>query len=276
MFNDFLIPLASGQAVSSGWTYGMPYGVTWRWTATWDLETCRKILGGPSALRKGQASAHFGVGRTAEEGVDRYVEVANRSWHAGANQTIRWDGGPAKQNGKWYSGARTTIGIETVNIGYARKGVSGNSEWINAVSGNGKQEFLIQPWPAEQMDLMIELGKYLQGMFPYLTWRDHHDHESLCPGYKLDCIGFPWAELLNGIYENENIPDIWTEYQTIEGRQSALGSVGYDLGSYGADGDWGRMSDAALQNFQKDTGQVQNGMWTMMTSIKMAEARSLL
>ena len=43
------IPLGRGHAVSRGWTKatgGQPMGVTWHWTATYDLAACDRLLGG--------------------------------------------------------------------------------------------------------------------------------------------------------------------------------------------------------------------------------------
>ncbi|MDH3230020.1 MAG: hypothetical protein OEN55_09530 [Alphaproteobacteria bacterium] len=71
---DHMIPVAPGQAVGRGWlapTGGRPMGVTWHWTATWDLALCRRVLGGANATRKGIASAHYGIGRSDDEGIDR-------------------------------------------------------------------------------------------------------------------------------------------------------------------------------------------------------------
>ena len=47
-------------------------------------------------------------------------------------------------------------------------------------------------------------------------------------------------------------------------------ALGYDLGNFGpdgdgADGDWGRISDDAFNQFQQDHGQVDNGFWTTFT-----------
>ena len=270
-FNDHLIPYGKGNAVGKGWTKfcPQPSSVTWHWTATWDLKTCRKVLGGENPLRKGSASAHFGVGRTREEGVDRYVRIRDRSWHCGANQTLRWDGKPCRYEGVRYSGARCSIGIEMVNIGYARRKVKAGDDWIKVAPENGKDDLLIQPWTEEQIQMCIELGKYIVDAYPNITWRDHHGHSDVCPGYKLDPIGFPFARVLREIYENPNIPDIWKPFSTIEARQETLLSKGYDLGRWGADGDWGRVSDAALRQFQKDNGLVVNGMWTKFVSEAM-------
>ena len=272
-FSDkYLIPIEKGQAVGKGWksrTNYKPAGVTWHWTAGWTLKSCSVVLGGSNARRKGKASAHFGVGRSFEEGIDRYVTIENRSWHAGANQSIRWDGKPCVYNGVRYSGAGCCIGIEVVNIGYARKGVTAKEDWIKAATANGRVEYLIQPWTDEQIEMCIELGKHIQKRWPHLTWEDHHDHQDLCPGYKVDSIGFPFAKVLRGIYNDPSIPDVWSPYLLIEQRQQALIDLGYDLGKWGADGDWGRASDAALRDFQVDNGMIENGMWTTHVSKKV-------
>ena len=274
--NDkYLIPLEKGQAVGKGWksrSNYKPMGVTWHWTAGWDLERgCSKVLGGANASRKGKASAHFGVGRSFEEGIDRYVTIENRSWHAGANQSLRWDGKPCRYNGVRYSGASYCIGIETVNVGYARKGVKAKDNWIKAATANGRTEYLVQDWTEEQIIMMIALGKHIQKRWPHLTWNDHHDHQDLCAGYKVDSIGFPFARVLRGIYDDPTIPDVWSPFLLIEQRQKALIELGYDLGKWGADGDWGRASDAALRDFQIDHDMVEDGMWTTFVSKKVYE-----
>jgi len=267
---DHMIPVESGQAVSVGWTsYGdrKPWGVTWHWTATWDLAMCSKILGGANATRKGEASAHYGIGLSFEEGVDRYVSLENRSWHAGAGQEMRWDGKSVRHDGQWWSGARTTVGVETVNIGYARKGVTAQPDWKFCVHPNGKQEMFVPPWPEEQIAMMIAIGKEIVERWPHIKVRDHHGHHDICPGHKSDVCGFPFARVLRGIYDDPTIPDVWEPLWTNEQRQRALVALGYDLGSFGpngdgVDGDWGRKSDAVLRDFQRSRGMVENGQWT--------------
>ncbi len=269
--DSFMIPVSSGNAVSSGWTSATerrPMGVTWHWTATWDLQGCRNAIGGSDPSRKGVASAHYAIGRSFSEGIDRYVSMRNRSWHAGKNQLLRWDGKPSTNQTK---GARATIGIETVNVGYARAGIAAQSDWINAASPNGKQEMRVQPWPEEQIQMMIQVGREIVAQWPTITWTDHHGHHDACPGYKVDVAGFPFARVLRGIYEDTDIPDIWTPFWTAEQRQRALVLLGYDLGDFGptndgVDGDWGRASDAALSDFQKRHGLVENGYWTTYVS----------
>jgi len=263
-FNDHLIPVESGNAVSR-WTnaYPRPMGVTWHWTATWDLATCRKILGGSDPLRKGKASAHYGVGRTRSEGIDRYVTLENRSWHAGAGQTLTWEGKPSDSTS---SGARTTVGIETVNIGYERSGVPAKDDWTVWATPDCRQELAIPPWPDEQIEMMVELGVYILGRCPDIGPLDHHGHADICPGRKFDVMGFPWMRVLEGIHGDDCTFDVWTPYRTIKQRQQALIDLGYDLGSWGADGAWGRVSSTALEQFHEDNDMVTDPYWTVFTA----------
>jgi len=60
-----MIPLERGQAVKRGWgDLGGAVGVTMHWAVTPTVAVCTKIIGGANALRKGQASAHYCIGRS--------------------------------------------------------------------------------------------------------------------------------------------------------------------------------------------------------------------
>ena len=268
-----LIPLESGQAVRRGWTeatQGRPMGITWHWTATADLATCRRVIGGENAERKGIASAHFAVGRSFAEGVDAYVAIENRAWHAGINQTLRWDGKLSDQTTK---GSRATIGVETVNIGYARPGVPAAADWIQCASADNRHILKIQPWANEQLEMMIAVGRQIVERWNHIGIRDHHGHNDICPGYKDDVAGFPYAQVLKGIYEQE-VPDIWKAFALPIQRQKALRLLGYELGISGAnhdgvDGLWGKVSDVALTKFQQESGLVPNGQWSTFVSWKV-------
>lgn len=275
--DSWLIPTGiPGHAVtSSGWTYtdGKPTSVTWHWTATWDRELCDKLLGGDNALRKpkwneeeqkweGGASAHFCVGRSEEEGISQYVKLEHRSWHAGGGQTVRWDGKNVFANGTFLSGSRTSIGIETVEVGFARPEAPKEDDWIEVYGTDGKNHMWVQPWTEEQVDMMIFLGRKIIEKYPNIGYLDHHGHHDICPGYKSDpSLAFPFAKVLSGIYRRE-IPDVWSPFMAIKPRQRALELLGYDLGPWGADGDWGAVSDAALRKFQIDSGLHANGEWS--------------
>ena len=181
----------------------------------------------------------------------------------------RWDGLKCTSP---FRGTRTTIGIETVHIGYARKGVPAGGDWVTVADVANKNEFLIPPWPEEQIKMMIQVGKEIQQRWPEITWKDHHGHHDICPVYKADVLGFPFAEVLRGIYNDSSIPDVWTPFLTIEGRQEALVRLGYNIGSAGVDGYWGRMSDAAFEQLEKDLGLPGDGYWTTFTCHKVGDA----
>jgi len=271
---DALIPIEAGQAVNRGWTAATnfrPLGITWHWTVTKTLKVCRDVLGGARAERKGQASAHFGIGRNFDEGIDRYVSIQNRSWHAGINQTLMWNG-RALIDGS-LKGTRTTIGIETVTMGFARAAGPPPAGWINAADTNGKHVMLVEPWTDEQVIMMIAVGREIVTEFPNIAFRDHHGHHDICPGYKQDVAGFPFARVLRGIYESVDIPDVWTPLWMPAQRQTALIKLGY-LPEDGADGQWGKFSDAALRKFQREQGMLENGMWTTFVNWKVYDAMS--
>jgi N-acetyl-anhydromuramyl-L-alanine amidase AmpD len=269
--DDALIPVEDGQAVSVGWPESIgarPLGVTWHWTVTWDLALCRKMLGGRNPVRKGEASAHYAVGRSYAEGVDRYVALENRSWHAGRGQTLRWNGAPLGSPD--YKASRSTIGVETVNIGYATSPAMDQEDWLDAASPLGRP-LRVQPWTAEQLEMMIAVGREIQARWPALRPEDHHGHLDLCPAAKLDPAGLPLAEVLRGIYPGREIVDHWTPTATVAKRQRGLAALGYDLGPFGVDGQWGPRSLAALKAFQDQHGLVVNGAWTSFVSARLHE-----
>lgn len=266
-----LIPVAAGHAVDRGWTAATgfsPRGVTWHWSATATLAECSALLGGSDPLRRGLASAHCAVGRSFAEGIDRYVSLEDRSWHAGKNQTVGWDGRAFRSAGD--KGSRTTVGVETVNLGYARAGLPAAADWPRADSPDGRWRLRVQPWPEEQIVMMIAVGREIVRRWPQIGPRDHHGHHDLCPGYKVDPSGFPFARVLRGIYEDPSIPDVWTPYWTVSGRRRALAELGY-----GRDGrTWDDDCDRALTAFQRDHGLVANGSWSTFVGWKVFELSS--
>lgn len=266
--DDYLLPLEDGQAVSRGWTQATafrPVGVTWHWTATWDLGKCREVIGGPEPERKGEASAHYAIGRSFDEGVDRYVLLENRSWHAGKEQLLRWDGQALESPA--FKGARTTVGIETVNIGYAREEAPAGPDWLPGATPDGQQQLLIQPWTEPQIEMMIAIGKEVVARWPHIRPGDHQGHQDLCPTYKQDVLCFPFARVLRGIYDDPGLPDRWTPYWTVAGRQKALRQLGFRLDDAElAESRWGTTSDQALRGCQQLAGLVVDGLWTCFVS----------
>lgn len=265
---DHLIPLGKGQSITPGWTtvtHGGPRAITWHWTATWDLEHCTRLLGGPNAERKGIASAHLAIGRSFEDGVHRYVRFEDRSWHAGKNQTLKWNG--RRYHDPRTKASRTTVGLETINIGYARPGVEAEDDWLEVWTPDGLERLWVQPWTEEQVLMMISIGRSLVERWPIIGPRDHHGHHDICPGYKVDPVGFPFARVVRGVHDDPTVPDVWSEFWGLAGRRRALGDLGYapDVD----DAPWGPQDDDALRRFQADHGMVVNGMWSTFTGWKL-------
>ncbi|QYK40819.1 MAG: N-acetylmuramoyl-L-alanine amidase [Paracoccaceae bacterium] len=263
--DDHLVPLTSGHAVHPGWTAETghrPMGVTWHWTAIARLDRTRDVLGGHNT-RESKVSAHYGVGQSFAEGVDRYVRLENRSWHAQKNQKLRWDG---KASLRKTSGIAACIGVETCHIGYARPGHPAGPDWIEAVDTNSSWTMKIAPWGEEQIAMMIAVGQEIVARWPHIRPEDHHGHHDICPGYKQDVAGFPFARVLRGIYGDDTIRDVWTPLWTTRARQRVLIALGHDLGTWKDDGHWGNFSQRALERFQRATGQVPIPYWTSFTN----------
>ena len=263
--NGFLIPLNKGHATSPGWTTATqkkPMGVTWHWTAMEKLKNARNVLGGNNT-KKSRVSSHYCIGRDFAEGVDRYVTLENRSWHAGIDQKMRWDGAKSTNDTK---GARACVGIETCNVGYERPGHPAESNWIEYANTDCKWRMKIQPWTDEQIEMMIHVGREIVERWPHIEWQHHHGHHDICPGYKQDVAGFPFAQVLRGIY-GDDIPDVWSALWSPESRQRILIALGYDLGTWLDDGDWGHFSHRALAQFQTDQGSLVVPHWTTFTCI---------
>lgn len=272
-----MIPVADGQAINRGWLApgAKPVGVTWHWGVVRTLRVLTDVIGGANAERRGEASAHYGVGRTFAEGVHRYISLENGSWHAGKHQTLRWDGRALTDNG--FKASRSTIGIETVHLGANLDGIKAGPDWIQTATPKGAS-IKVQPWTEEQIQMCIEIGREIVKRWPHIGPNDHHGHHDICPvdgegnAYKIDVVGFPFARVLRGIYPDQSIADVWTPLETVRQRQRALIAMGFDLGRSGADGDWGKRSRDALRLFQRQHGMVINGLWSTFVNRKLHAA----
>lgn len=262
-YNDYFIPIKSGNHVHRGWTKttnNEPKGVTWHWTAAPNVSNSRKALRG---LTDRKVSAHYCVGNGFSEGVDRYVSLDNRSWHAQKNQKLRWDG---RRSIKRTSGINACIGIETAHIGYARDGYPAQPGWGSFVDQTCTHTRIVPPWTDQQYVMMIAVGKQIIQHWPSIPWQFHHGHHDICPTYKYDVVGLDFARLLRGIYDNPDIPDIWTPLWSTKARQRVLIALGYDLGEWQDDGFWGDYSQRALSKFQNDHSEVEIPYWTTFTN----------
>ncbi len=264
-----MIPLEPGQAVRRGWgNLGGAVGVTMHWAVTPTVAVCTKIIGGVNALRKGQASAHYCIGRSFEEGTARYVALENRSFHSQTGQTLRWNGQPMRT--KRFSGINTTIGIETAHLGFATPPEIVAGQFVVAAAPNGVS-MDVQLWTDEQIAMIIAIGKEIVARFPGIGVRDWHGHQDVAPKRKIDVAGFPFARVLRGVYDDDSIPDVWTALWGVTARQKVLIALGHPLERFGADGDWGNESRKALKAFQLQNGMVANVFWSTFTCWKVHE-----
>ena len=92
-----------------------------------------------------------------------------------------------------------------------------------------------------------------------------------------------WGELKNVSYEHEDsgFPDVVIWHPTIrrgsKGKdvtdaQTILYNLGYNLGSYGIDGDFGRATEAAVKEFQRDHGLNADGVVGPLTWDELEKA----
>ena len=92
-----------------------------------------------------------------------------------------------------------------------------------------------------------------------------------------------WGELKNISYESSDsgFPDQSTWHPTVrrgsKGEdvkyvQTMLYKLGYNLGSYGIDGDFGRATEAAVKEFQRDNGLNQDGVVGPLTYSALEKA----
>ncbi|MEM6457075.1 MAG: hypothetical protein AAF772_18440 [Acidobacteriota bacterium] len=166
-------------------------------------------------------------------------------------------------------GARTTIGVEVVHIGYARRGVPAGPDWLTVDDPTGRT-MRVAPWPVEQLTMCVAVGREIVRRFPAIGPRDHHGHDDLCPGFKQDpSHAFPYARLLRAIYRDPSLPDVWSPLRTRAARRRVLRRLGHGL-PWPADEDvarpWGPDDVDALERFQTTAGLTVDGCWTSFVS----------
>ena len=66
----------------------------------------------------------------------------------------------------------------------------------------------------------------------------------------------------------------YTEGADVRQMQKALIALGYDLGSYGADGEFGDCTEMAVRKFQKDKGLTVNGKYDAATHVALTAAQN--
>lgn len=127
-----------------------------------------------------------------------------------------------------------------------------------------------------QKNAIIELLGYLRGKYGNVKIYGHRDLDSTaCPGKN-----YPFDEIVNGKKAEETKEDntvniIMTmlgkgdEGEQVKTLQRILYAMGYDLGKYGVDGDFGAKTDTAVKLYQKNHGLAVDGIvgkdtWTKL------------
>src|SRR5260370_3592057 len=78
-------------------------------------------------------------------------------------------------------------------------------------------------------------------------------------GHDLQGAGFAGDEVVEGCFDNERTLRIGSRGQAVVTIQQALVDAGLPLPRFGADGDFGAETQAAVQNFQRQNGLVADG-----------------
>ena len=146
--------------------------------------------------------------------------------------------------------------------------------WIGAhTSGHNSKigicaegNFEVEQMGAAQKNAIIELLEYLYGKYGKLKVYGHRDLDATaCPGKN-----YPFNDIVNGKKaETDKKPEVkpavdpnavtitlttlgkGDEGEQVKTLQRLLGSLGYDLGGYGADGIFGDATDKDVRAFQK-------------------------
>lgn len=196
----------------------------------------------------------------------------------------------AAANGSVYDVHNWHLGNGWAGIGYhfyVRKDGSvyrGRPEnWIGAhTSGHNSKigicaegNFEVEQMGAAQKNAIIELLEYLYGKYGKLKVYGHRDLDATaCPGKN-----YPFNDIVNGEKEGTGSkpevkpaadPNAVTitlttlgkgdEGEQVKTLQRLLGSLGYGLGGYGADGIFGDATDRAVRAFQNDRHLAVDGL----------------
>lgn len=129
--------------------------------------------------------------------------------------------------------------------------------------------FQTQTPPESQINSVIELCKWLKKELPNAKQVVGHNYfgGTSCPERN-----FPLQRVVNTVNNNINIPSNppllrqGDKGETVRELQSKLIELGYDLGHWGADGDFGNATNTAVRQFQTDNkltvdGIVGNQTW---------------
>ncbi len=157
-----------------------------------------------------------------------------------------------RKDGRIYRGRpENWIGAHTV----------GHNEKIGiCAEGNFEQEQMTQA----QKNALIWLLEYLRSKYGCLEVFGHRDLDATaCPGKN-----YPFADIVkaaplpdpNAVTVTLTTLGKGDEGEQVKAMQRLLAGLGYDLGSFGADGIFGDVTDRAVRAFQQDRGLLVDGL----------------
>lgn len=321
---DCLLPVERGYPCAPGWRHrpprseirpyfiaaGMPtprsgrvpMGVTWHRAGGAGLDSVRRRFA--SEIREeSRASTHYCIGADFADGIERYVSIEDRAWHAGTRQILRWDGRACalrtRRGHEWinegWKAARTTIGVTVVGFAEPITRREQGEVWddvppeqiLHAAMPNGQGRRVLR-FGDEQYEMMIAVGREIVERWPHLRPWSHHGHYDICPDYRWDPLGLDFARLLRGVYPEDAIPDVWTPLRTAAQRQRVMKRLCGLLGikrRVVVDGIWGVASRTTLRALQRAMAERKNrrrpglfGRWRAALAtpeIEMLEARPM-
>lgn len=164
-------PVSYYSTTKQGGTFKGPRFIINHYTAN------NSLMNTVNIFKNHSASAHLIVGRDGE--VVQMVPFNKRAWHAGKS----------KAKSKWgtsYSGLNSySIGIEFVNYGYYRNGLSGNPEWEEAVHKNEGFVRKWQPYTDEQLEVAYQLNEAISKHYD-IPAEHILGHDDISPDRKVD------------------------------------------------------------------------------------------
>ncbi len=287
---DHLLPVERGYPCARGWSYrppkallrpylqaaGMPtprsgrapMGVTWHRVGGTGLDSVRRRFAGDTP-GESRTSTHYCIGVDLKDGIERYVAIEDRAWHAGQKQTLRWDGRPCalrtRRGLRWvderWKAARTTIGVSIVGFAEPITHREGGDIWdgvaaediVYAALPNGQGRRALR-FSDAQYEMMIAVGREIVQRWPHLRPWHHHGHFDICPDYRWDPLGLDFARVLRGVYAGEDVPDVWTPLRHVAQRQRVLKRLCAVLKlrrDLVVDGIWGQASRSTLRLVQR-------------------------
>lgn len=202
-------------------------------------------------------SGNYSIRKASPNGIVLHHAAANgtvETIHKG-HQNRGWAGIGyhfyVRKNGSVYRGRpENWVGAHTSGHNSTKLGI--------CAEGNFEKEKMSET----QKNAIIELLAYLRNKYGNLKVYGHRDLDATaCPGKN-----YPFNEIVNGKVKEEakevskevntvniamNVIGKGDEGEQVKTLQRLLMALGYDLGSYGADGDFGSKTDTAVKAFQK-------------------------